>query len=434
MCRTLNTYAKTTFRIAAIICLMAVSSCYSITSKTNEEDFDDHLTTSIEWLGEKEKFVISQEEGVHLADIKQSDKRAHLYFMNNKAKNIRWEFAVKMSFNPSAQNHACFFLTSDNTNLTEELNGYYIKIGGHKDHISLNRKEGNKSHELIASSGFMRTLKTVHVYVIAERNNSGDWRLYYKNHNENDYKLIGKAKDNTFQESICSGIACYYTQKGNHSIWFHHVNVSATEFTEQSQDTDNDKAKDKDQKEQGNEGYTQYKTSRELLINEIMFDAENDGEEYIEIYANTEKPLNITQLYLHKIKSTKIISTIELIGKNSKTKQLKIKPKQYICFSRSVYRLTEKHGANQEQIVKVPRMPRFNNNDSGAIIISKKKDISNGDLIDICRFSKSMHTTNKKSKRGIAIEKKRPTDISEDDKNWHSSQHPSGGTPTKENT
>lgn len=433
MCNKLKTYTEKIFNVATIICLMVVSSCYSITSDTNEENFDDLLTTKIEWLGEKEKFVINQNEGVHLADIQQSAKRAHLYFLNDRVQNTRWEFAVKMSFNPSAQNYACFFLTSDNTNLKQELNGYYVKVGGHKDHISLNRREGNRNYELVSSSSFMKNLNTVHVYIRVERNDKGYWRLYYRNHDENEYKLIGEIKDNTLKNSVCSGVVCYYTHKGNHSIWFHHVSVSETNFTEKKTDKDNDKKEDNG-KEKGDNDYTEYKTSRELLINEIMFDADKDGEEYVEVYANTKQPITITTLYLHKIKSTKIISSIELIGKNSYTKQLKIKPKQYICFSRSVYKLTEKHGATEELIVKVPKMPRFNNNQSGAIIISKHKDISNGELIDICRFSKTMHTIEKRDKKGIAIEKKQPTDISEDDNNWRSSHNPSGGTPTKENT
>jgi hypothetical protein len=39
-----------------------------------------------------------------------------------------WSFYVKLDFNPSSSNYADIYLVSDKENLTEPLNGYFVRI------------------------------------------------------------------------------------------------------------------------------------------------------------------------------------------------------------------------------------------------------------------------------------------------------------------
>ena len=111
---------------------------------------EDITTSELPWEGETDKFTINSKEGLRLNDPQENAGTAYVTIPSNSVKNTRWEFGVRLTFNPSANNYARFYLTSSSNVLSGNVNGYYIQIGGAKDNVALYRQNGEQP-KLLAS-------------------------------------------------------------------------------------------------------------------------------------------------------------------------------------------------------------------------------------------------------------------------------------------
>lgn len=107
-----------------------------------DSEEEDTVTSELPWEGEMDKFTINSKEGIHLNDPYEDAGTAYVTIPSTSVKNTRWEFGVHLTFNPSANNYARFYLTSSSNILSENLNGYYIQIGGAKDNVTRSHTDG----------------------------------------------------------------------------------------------------------------------------------------------------------------------------------------------------------------------------------------------------------------------------------------------------
>ena len=70
----------------------------------------DTVTSELPWEGEMDKFTINSKEGIHLNDPQEDAGTAYVTIPSTSIKNTRWEFGVHLTFNPSANNYARFYL------------------------------------------------------------------------------------------------------------------------------------------------------------------------------------------------------------------------------------------------------------------------------------------------------------------------------------
>ena len=66
----------------------------------------DSSTSELPWTGETEKFTINTKEGVHLNDPQEDAGTAYITIPSSSVRSTRWEFGVRLTFNPSANNYA----------------------------------------------------------------------------------------------------------------------------------------------------------------------------------------------------------------------------------------------------------------------------------------------------------------------------------------
>ena len=93
-----------------------------------DSEGEDTVTSELPWEGEMDKFTINSKEGIHLNDPYEDAGTAYVTIPSTSVKNTRWEFGVHLTFNPSANNYARFYLTSSSNILSGNLNGYYIPV------------------------------------------------------------------------------------------------------------------------------------------------------------------------------------------------------------------------------------------------------------------------------------------------------------------
>lgn len=408
----------------AILCVLTslsslLLSCSLPLDEESEESSTDH-TADLQWSGNKEEFVIDSQKGIQLNAQEQTEGVAYLSTPLDEICDRRWELEVALKFNPSSRNFARFYLTSSSPILNEELNGYFLEIGGVSDNVSLYRQESDDCTLLISGRMIMQGDNSPNIAIKVECDVNGVWSLWTHKAEEKDYFIEGRMKDTQITTTSCCGLLCVYTSSRSKGFRFHHIcltkgvpTFSDTSGTEPDQP---DETPDLPNQVRGI-----------LLFNEVMYDAKSDGAEYVEIYNPTNATLPIDELYLGKLREdgTYMSKTWLYTGNAKRT----ILAHHYLCFTKSIEKLERTHNVTNESLVEISNFPPLNNSDGILVLIT-----ATGQLIDKCRFGNWMHTSNTQSGfRGLSLEKRSP-ELPSLNANWKSCTAPSGGTPGMENS
>ncbi|MEY8685564.1 lamin tail domain-containing protein [Bacteroides sp. AN502(2024)] len=385
----------------------------------DEEKGEDTATSGLPWEGETDKFTINSKEGVHLNDPQQDAGTAYLTIPSTSVKNTRWEFGVHLTFNPSANNYARFYLTSSSKVLSGKLNGYYIQIGGSKDNIALYRQKEDGTQLLASGRELMKGNNSPKLSIKVECDNNGYWTFWTRLESENEYVKEEQVKNMDIPTSLCCGIYCIYTKTRCKGFTFPHIRLSHDVETTTTPDETPEIPDHPDTPELPED------VRGMLLFNEIMYDNATDGAEYIEIYNPTETTVSVPALYLYKMyKDGTIYSTTTLQNENTSI-PLNIPSKGYLCFTKYGNKVIQKHKVGGETLIIIPNFPALSNK-GGYLALSSSKKTAAGHTFDTCCFRDEMHTSEKTI--GISLEKKSP-ELTSLNKNWHSSKHTTGGTP-----
>lgn len=421
------------WRILPLILCLAITMLYSCSLPPDDEDDtsgEDKGTSELPWTGELDKFTINSKEGVRLDDPAEDGGTAYVTIPSFSIRNTRWEFGVRLTFNPSANNYARFYLSSSSDILSGELNGYYIQIGGAKDNVALYRQNGNQSKLLASGRELMKGNKSPKLSVKVECDNNGYWTFWTRLDSENEYIKEKQIKENSIQSSICSGIYCIYTKTRCQGFTFHHIQLSNdVETTTNPDETpdDPDVPIDPELPDYPEE------VANLLLLNEVMYDNAANGAEYIELYNPSDVTVSVPSLKLLRYindGSSSTTTTTAILQHSDSNQALSVPPHGYICFTKSADILIQKHRVSGETIIEIPKFPHINNEGGYLAIVTNEEKPR---LIDKCSYFDQMHTKSKRQ-QGVSLEKKSPELPSSKNANWHSSEDTTGGTPGIKNS
>ena len=113
------------------------------------DDFNDgDFTNNPEWTGSVEKFIVNSNNQLQLNDTEPG--LSYLATANTMINETEWRIWLKLSFSPSDNNNARFYLISDRADISEPLNGYFLQFGegGSDDAIELFRQDGSSLHSV----------------------------------------------------------------------------------------------------------------------------------------------------------------------------------------------------------------------------------------------------------------------------------------------
>lgn len=422
-------------KVFTFLCL-SIISFYSCSLPADDEEGEgsgeDNATSELPWEGEIDKFTINAKEGVHLNDPQEDAGTAYVTIPSSSVRNTRWEFGVRLTFNPTVNNFARFYLTSSSNVLSGNLNGYYIQIGGTKDNIGLYRQDGGQPKLLASGRELMKGNSSPKLYVKVECDNNGYWTFWTRLESESEYTKEKQVKDNSIQASLCCGIYCIYTKTRCKGFTFHHIRltndvetITPPDDTPDEPDVPVDPVLPDYPEEVKNI----------ILFNEVMYDNATDGAEYIELYNPSGSTVSVPSLKLLRYVDTGSNSTVTktavVLQQQDGNQEISIPPHAYICLTKSAAMLIKKHKANKETIIEMSNFPKLTNEDSYLAIMTNEEKSR---LIDKCSYFESMHGTIDKRHQGISLEKSSPGAISSTRKNWHSSKNLTGGTPGIKNT
>ena len=187
---------------------------------------DGDFTANPIWSGEAQKFEIAS-QALHLNDATASGT-AFLSTPSEAIADATWEVAIKITANPSASNYARFYLMTDQADLSNALNGYFVRVGGSEDEISLYRQDGTSVTKIIDGADERVDANPVQITVRVTHDASGNWQLFAKPDGAPDFILEGAESDEKHTVSTHSGVYCQYTSTRKEAFYFDDFTVTGT--------------------------------------------------------------------------------------------------------------------------------------------------------------------------------------------------------------
>lgn len=192
-----------------------------------QDDFSDgNFNTNPLWMGNTDSFEIDTNQKLHL-NAPANTAESFLSTASQGAINGFWEFYIKLDFNPSSSNKALVYLMSNNANLKQALNGYFVMIGNTTDEISLYRQDGASTTKIIDGTDGLTNVSVNEIKVKINRDNLGNFELLVDTSASlNNYFSEGTVFDNTYMSSSYFGVFCHYTATRADKFWFDDFNVT----------------------------------------------------------------------------------------------------------------------------------------------------------------------------------------------------------------
>ena len=192
-------------------------------------DFNDSVSFSENnWAGDTALFVI-ENDNLRLAAPPETGS-AFIYIPSAAINNALWQFQVSFDFNPSSNNYARIFLASYKDTLSAKMMGYYVRVGGTGDNVSLFYTDGTTDILLIDGTDDLLNTSSVWLEVKATRDSTGYWSLYSSIDTLNDFTLEGTVIDNALLFSELAGFDCHFTSTRSDKFYFDYLYISGNPY------------------------------------------------------------------------------------------------------------------------------------------------------------------------------------------------------------
>jgi hypothetical protein len=164
---------------------------------------------------------------------------------------------------------------------------------------------------------------------------------------------------------------------------------------------------------------------QDIILNEILFDPQTGGSDYIELYNNSSKVIDLNQLYLANW-DDEGISNYERIG----TEQILLLPGEYVAITEDSVAVIEDfidYGIGRFVESDVPTYP----NDSGTVYLLRLDSL----ILDYFQYQDDFHYALLSSKDGKSLERITFGGGANNKDNWHTaSENFNWGTPGYQNS
>ncbi len=203
-------------------CIEATSSNPSLC-----EDFSDgNFTENPTWNGDAESWTITDGQ-LNSNGPAVSGTFLQLTTPSNALSNTQWQFFVNPRLSTSSNNYIDIFLVSDTDNLKDIPNGYFVRIGGTPDEISLFRAdEGTATAIIDGDNGTIGSSSNNAVQIKVTRTDAGEWTLQRDIGVTGLFTIEGTAIDNIHTNSTHFGILIRYSQANATDYYLDDVLIS----------------------------------------------------------------------------------------------------------------------------------------------------------------------------------------------------------------
>jgi hypothetical protein len=194
-------------RLQPVLILVMLSTTWPAAAQFTDDFSDGDFTNSPAWTSDTpENWTI---DNFRLRSNSQTASSSfYISTPSSKVTQAQWEFFVQLQFNTSNLNYVDVYLVSENTNLLlPGNNGYFVRIGGTPDEVSLFKMVNGTATIIIngADGVTNSTNNTLKIKVVRDENDL--WTLSYDNTGTgNNYFSEPPVTDNTFSSGNYFGI------------------------------------------------------------------------------------------------------------------------------------------------------------------------------------------------------------------------------------
>ncbi|MBN2764984.1 MAG: lamin tail domain-containing protein [Paludibacteraceae bacterium] len=474
-------------RILFFVVLMPIYGFGQINETFDDGDFNNNPS----WTGDTANFEINKE--FQLQSAAKSSSTSALFTESEIVNNAVWEAQFFTEYTTSSSNYSCIYIIADN-NIVNELNGYYVQIGGTNDEVSLFFQQGTKKTKIIDGQDKRTDGSKVNIWIRVKRDDIGNYELWSKREDETEYQKEGEVFHNIITNSYYAGLLFSNTnttgnaykfdnikisgEKGNDNIHPYITNLKITEINsieinfsekiniENLNVTINEQtwliekhliSTDKAHIKISFQNYFEKGIKYEFLIRGINDYAGNEIENNIYhsgitetavkndltwnevMFNHPESGAEYVEIFNRSAKvidlSGIIITTRKADGVlNSGSKindNTYIYPFEYVAFSTSPDSVVKYHKCPQDAIILDHKLSSLNNTGATIVLCDNTKSI----IYDEFTYNEKMHHKLIKNTKGVAIEKIHTEMLSENEMSWHSAGHIGNyGTPGYKNS
>ena len=204
---------KQIFNIVAIL-LFATRVSGQVVDNFEDMDFLNNPS----WVGDTGQFIINK---THQLQLKSAGTdTSYLSTRNTLIENTEWRFWVKLSFNTSANNYARVYLASDQQNLKNPLNGYYLQVGGSNDSLTFYKQNGLLNEKLFQGAHTNTAHSTNALGIKVTHDSTGTWHLFTDTLGGTNFVEEGKCLGDQLQTTTWFGVYCRYTSSNSTKFYF----------------------------------------------------------------------------------------------------------------------------------------------------------------------------------------------------------------------
>ena len=198
-----NYKRKHRISVLATTCLFFVGLLTGYAQLT--DDFTDgDFTSNPTWSGDAGLFTISSGE------LNSQSLGAATYYLSTPsslAANAQWEFFIDLQFGTSGANFVDVYLMSDATDLNTTSNGYFVRLGGTPDEISLYSVVGGAPTIIIDGvDGLINSSSSNPFNIRVTRDVSNLWNLEYDDGGTGSFVSAGTVTDASVTSSSFFGM------------------------------------------------------------------------------------------------------------------------------------------------------------------------------------------------------------------------------------
>ncbi|GEO05073.1 hypothetical protein AAE02nite_27370 [Adhaeribacter aerolatus] len=204
--------------------------CHFYTYAQLQESFSDgDFTRNPTWLGDTDFFTVNAAGQLQSNGPAITGTELQLAANCQAVTGTTWEFYARLNLATSLGNYADVYLVSDSANFKGRNSGYFVRIGGTPDEVSLFRKDAGASPVYLINGrdGTIGASTNNVVRVKISRDINSRWILALDfSGTGQDYWEEGQALDATYQQSNFFGVQVKYSAANGQRFLFDDFTVT----------------------------------------------------------------------------------------------------------------------------------------------------------------------------------------------------------------
>jgi len=196
------------------------------------ESFSDgDFSANPAWQGNTDRFLVNTRQELQLNDLAPAANNT-TYLAARAPTSLNdstiWECYVRLEFATSTTNFARVYLQANQPDLSGNLTGYFVKIGGvtgNTDALELYRQDGATSTLLLAGQAGAVGGDTVTVRLRVTRSTDGTWTLLADYKGGTNFENEGSVTDARYPGGSFFGFYARYTSTRSKAFFFDEVRV-----------------------------------------------------------------------------------------------------------------------------------------------------------------------------------------------------------------